>query len=83
MSDTPNKTTQASSDRVTGGTLRFAASLMESSLFGPMLYKAAVKRLGLVELYDINLPPHAGPHQHLHLFNRPATDEKDLEAGDE
>ena len=58
---------QANKRRVTGSALKTAAWLMEASLTGPMLYKTAIKQLGLTQLHEMTVPREAAPYRPLHL----------------
>ncbi len=50
-----------------GSALKTAAWLLEASLTGPMLYKTAIKQLGLTELYAMDVPRGATPYRPFHL----------------
>ena len=53
--------------RIAGTALKTAAWLMESGLAGPMLFKTAVKQLGINELHDMTVPRDAVPYRPFHL----------------
>ena len=40
---------------------------MEASLTGPMLYKTAIKQLGLTQLHEMTVPRGAVPYRPFHL----------------
>lgn len=61
MSNSPDK------KRITGSALKTAAWLMEASLTGPMLYKTAIKQLGLTQLHEMTVPRGAVPYRPYHL----------------
>lgn len=50
-----------------GSALKTAAWLMEASLTGPMLYKTAIKQLGLTALHAMDVPREATPYRPFHL----------------
>ncbi len=75
MSNTQDK------KRMAGSALKTAAWLMEASLTGPMLYKTAIKQLGLTELHEMNVPSGAVPYRPFHLA--PSSPPGNMAAGSE